>query len=48
MNDKEENKSELEGVGGMFYGIGWVEVLLILAYIFAPLVIRILWQLLLQ
>lgn len=45
MNGKKENKGELEGIGGMFYGIGWTEVLLILGYTFAPVLIRILWML---
>lgn len=45
MNDKEEKKDELEGIGGIFYGIGWAEALLILGYAFAPVLFRLLGKL---
>lgn len=45
MNDKKEKKDELEGIGHMFYGIGWVEALLILGYAFAPVLVKLLLKL---
>ncbi|OOM78922.1 hypothetical protein [Clostridium sp. BL-8] len=42
MKDEKEKKDELEGIGGMFYGIDGVDALLILGYAFAPVLIRLL------
>ena len=45
MKDKKEGEDELEGIGGMFYGIGWSEALLILGYSLAPILFRLLGEL---